>query len=216
MRPAYESSCSNAPAAPSKAEENVSGDVEVSERDVSASPFFVIEVVETDAVPAVATQLAAVLLDTIDGGAGVGWILPPTTEEAVAWWTDRLDDPAAVTWIAREGERILGTITLVRAASRNSPHRAEVIKLMVHRDGRGRGIAPALMRALEQFAGAQGLTLLVLDTHTGSLAEGLYRRWGWQTAGVIPDFAVSPDGSLGATTVMFKRLPGVSQARGRD
>jgi GNAT superfamily N-acetyltransferase len=195
----------------------VGGDVEVSERDVSASPpSFVVEVVEQDAVPAVASQLAPVLVDTIDGGASVGWIDPPSQGEAVAWWTDLLNDPANVTWIAREGERILGTITLVRAAKRNGPHRAEVIKLMVHREGRGRGIAPALMRALERFAETQGLTLLVLDTHTGSLAESLYRRWGWQTVGVIPDFAVSPDGSLGGTTVMFKRLAGVSQERATD
>jgi GNAT superfamily N-acetyltransferase len=196
----------------------VGGDVEVSEQDASVSPpSFVVEVVPPDAVLSVAAQLAPVLIDTIDSGASVGWIESPTTEEAVAWWIDLLNDPAAVTWIAREGQqRILGTITLVRASKRNGPHRAEVIKLMVHRDGRGRGIAPALMRALENFAETEGLSLLVLDTQTGSLAEGLYRRWGWQAVGVIPDFAVSPDGSLGGTTVMFKRLAGVSQARARD
>jgi hypothetical protein len=58
----------------------------------------------------------------------------------------------------------------------------------------------------ELLAAAEGLTLLVLDRHTGSLAESLYRGWGWQAVGVIPDFAVSPDGTLGGTTVKFKRL----------
>ncbi|MFF1878805.1 GNAT family N-acetyltransferase [Leifsonia sp. NPDC058230] len=175
-----------------------------------------IEIVGPDAVPAIAAQLAPVLIDTIEGGAGVGWVEPPSTDEAVAWWIRLLNDPAAVTWIARDGERILGTITLVRAAYSNGRHRADVIKLMVHRAGRGRGIAPALMGALERFAASVGVTLLVLDTHTGSLAESLYRRWGWQTAGEIPGFAVNTDGTLGSTTVMYKQLAGVSQEHATD
>jgi hypothetical protein len=62
------------------------------------------------------------------------------------------------------------------------------------------------MAALERHAQETGLTLLVLDTETGSLAETLYRRWGWSAVGSIPDFAVSPSGLLGGTTVMYKRL----------
>jgi GNAT superfamily N-acetyltransferase len=169
-------------------------------------PSIVIERAGGHEVEAIASALAPVLIDTVEGGASVGWIEPPTPAEAELWWSELLADPDAVTWLARDGKRILGTITLVRASKRNGPHRAEVIKLMVHREGRGQGIAPALMAALEEFAAAEGLTLLVLDTQTGSLAESLYRRWGWEAVGVIPDFAVSPDGTLGGTTVMFKRL----------
>jgi len=159
----------------------------------------------TDA-SAAAAALAPVLIDTVESGASVGWIEPPTHDEAVRWWSALLADPDTQTWIARDGDRVLGTISLVRAAKRNGPHRAEVIKLMVHREARGRGIAPALMAALEEHAVASGLTLLVLDTETGSLAESLYGRWGWQTVGGIPDYAVAPSGELGGTTIMFKRL----------
>jgi GNAT superfamily N-acetyltransferase len=162
----------------------------------------------TDAsAAATAAALASVLIDTVASGASVGWVDPPTPEEATAWWSALFDDPDAETWVARDGERALGTITLVRAAKLNGPHRAEVIKLMVHRDARGRGIAPALMAELEEFAAASGLSLLVLDTETGSLAESLYTRWGWQTVGGIPDYAISPSGRLGGTTIMYKRLP---------
>ena len=165
-----------------------------------------IEQVTEASAAATASALAPVLIDTVASGASVGWIEPPTPDEAILWWSALFADPDAQTWVARDGGRALGTITLVRAAKRNGPHRAEVIKLMVHRDARGRGIAPALMAALEAHAAANGLTLLVLDTETGSLAESLYARWGWQTVGGIPDYAVAPSGVLGGTTIMYKRL----------
>ena len=161
----------------------------------------------TDAsAAATAVALAPVLIDAVGSGASVGWVDPPSPHEATLWWSALFADADAETWVARDGERLVGTITLVRAAKRNGPHRAEVIKLMVHRDARGRGIAPALMAELEAHAVAAGLTLLVLDTESGSLAESLYTRWGWQTVGAIPDYAVRPSGALGPTTVMYKRL----------
>ncbi|CAM5294623.1 N-acetyltransferase family protein [Leifsonia shinshuensis] len=165
-----------------------------------------IERVTDTSAAATAAALAPVLIDTVESGASVGWIEPPTPDEALRWWGAFFADPDTETWVARDGDRALGTITLVRAAKRNGPHRAEVVKLMVHRDARGRGIAPALMAALEEHAAANGITLLVLDTETGSLAESLYTRWGWQTVGGIPDYAVSPSGALGGTTIMYKRL----------
>ncbi|MDN4596427.1 GNAT family N-acetyltransferase [Leifsonia virtsii] len=154
-----------------------------------------------------AAALSAVLIATVAAGASVGWIEPPTADEATSWWLRLFDDPDATSWVARGDDgRALGTITLLLSPKPNGPHRGEVVKLMVHPDARGRGVAPALMRALEQHARVTGLTLLVLDTETGSLAETLYARWGWHAVGVIPDFAVMPSGRLGGTTVMYKRL----------
>lgn len=170
------------------------------------SATFAVERVTDASAAATAAALAPVLIDTVASGASVGWVEPPAAEEATLWWSALFADPDAETWVARDGERVLGTITLVRAAKRNGPHRAEVIKLMVHREARGRGLAGALMAALEEYAAGHGLTLLVLDTETGSLAESLYTRWGWQTVGGIPDYAVSPSGALGGTTIMYKRL----------
>lgn len=165
-----------------------------------------VEQVTGASAAAAAAELAPVLIDTVVSGASVGWVEPPAADEAAQWWSALFAAPGAESWIARDGGRVIGTITLVRAAKRNGPHRAEVIKLMVHRDARGRGVAAALMAAVEEYAAAHGLTLLVLDTETGSLAESLYTRWGWQTVGGIPDYAISPSGSLGATTIMYKRV----------
>ena len=67
-------------------------------------------------------------------------------------------------------------------------------------------MAGALLTHLETAARESGRSLLVLDTETGSDAELLYLRLGWSRAGVIPCYAATPDGTLIATTVMYKQF----------
>ncbi len=64
----------------------------------------------------------------------------------------------------------------------------------------------ALMERAEAEARAEGKTLLVLDAVTGGDAARLYDRLGWTTVGVIPDYALYPDGRLCDTTVFWKRI----------
>jgi ribosomal protein S18 acetylase RimI-like enzyme len=101
---------------------------------------------------------------------------------------------------------MVGTVQLVPATQPNQPHRADVAKLLVHRSARRRGVARRLMEHLEVEARALGRTLLVLDTVTGEAAERLYDRLGWTRVGVIPGFALYPDGRRCDTTVFWKRL----------
>ena len=146
--------------------------------------------------------LAALLVDAVDGGASVGFLAGVTLAEAAGFWRTAL---AHRTWVARL-ESLVGCVQLVPAKLPNGAHRAEVAKLLVHRSARGRGVATALMAHLEQEALAQGRWLLQLDTETGSAAEGLYLRLGWQRLGVLPDHAVRPEGGLAPTTFLYKRL----------
>ena len=60
--------------------------------------------------------------------------------------------------------------------------------------------------AIEDCARQLGKTLLVLDTVTGSDAERLYERLGWQRCGVIPGYALFPRGGLCSTTVFYRQL----------
>lgn len=86
----------------------------------------------------------------------------------------------------------------------------------MHPDARRRGVARALMVALEPVALGEGRTLLTLDTWTGSAAEMLYRALGYVPAGVIPRYArgsLTPD--LEAATIMYKEI-GSSSWPGRS
>lgn len=153
--------------------------------------------------------LADVLADAVNDGASVGFVLPFVAADATRWWRALADEVAAgrvVVWVARDGDRVVGTVQLRPSAYPNQRHRADVAKLLVHRDARRRGIARRLMAALEDEARRAGCTLLVLDTISGSDADRLYRALGWTEAGTIPRYAAMPDGTLAATTYFYKWL----------
>ncbi|GGU24065.1 GNAT family N-acetyltransferase [Streptomyces lavendofoliae] len=159
-----------------------------------------------------AEGLAPLLCDAVEGGASVGFLAPLDAVEATAWWRGVAGETARgvrSVWAAyAPGGAVAGVISLVRAAMPNQPHRGDIAKLLVHRDARGRGLGSRLLAVAEEAAAAEGLTLLVLDTETGSAAEGLYRRAGWTRAGTIPRYALSPDGTPHATTYYYKLLGG--------
>ena len=110
--------------------------------------------------------------------------------------------------VAREANRIVGTVQLRLAPLPNARHRAEVAKLLVHRDVRRCGIARMLLAAIERIARREGRTLLVLDTISGSEADHLYRTLGWTAVGSVPNYAAMPDGALAATTYFYRDLSG--------
>ena len=157
-----------------------------------------------------AGELAGLLTDTVAGGASVGFLAALTHEEATAWWRERAEATAAgrlAVWAALDGTgRPAGTVSLAHPDKPNSRHRAELVKLMVHRSARGRGLGRRLLATAEEAAAAAGITLIHLDTETGSPAEHLYRSAGWTRAGVIPDYAENPGGELRPTSMYYKRL----------
>lgn len=151
-------------------------------------------------------ELAELLVDTVDGGASVGFLAPLDLAAAVAWWKERAAAGRLAVWTARDGGRMVGTVSLAFPDKPNSRHRAELVKLMVHRDARGRGLGRRLLTAAEESAAAMGITLLHLDTETDSPAEHLYSTAGWTRAGVIPDYAEDPAGVLRPTTLYYKQV----------
>jgi ribosomal protein S18 acetylase RimI-like enzyme len=135
-------------------------------------------------------------------------MLPMTRDKAMRFWHGVAESAARgerVLLVAEEGGRIAGTVQVVLAQPENQPHRADVSKMLVHRAARCRGLGEALMGAAEAAARECGKTVLVLDTASAD-AERLYGRCGWQRVGIIPNYALLPQGGYCATVYYYKEL----------
>jgi GNAT superfamily N-acetyltransferase len=152
--------------------------------------------------------LCDVLVDCVEGGASVSFMLPMTRDKALAFWRKVADGVARgerLLLVAADAQGIVGTVQVIVDQPENQPHRADVAKMLVHRRARRQGAGAALMRAAEDAARAAGKTLLVLDTADDTAAR-LYARLGWQAAGVIPRYALMPAGGDCATTYFYREL----------
>ncbi len=159
------------------------------------------------AIPALAQVLRACVMN----GAAVGFIPPLDLDQAAAFWRGQGDavrtgEKQILLAVTQAGD-IVGTVTLALAPQVNGTHRAEIAKMLVHPQARRQGIAAALLKRAEELARAQARRLLVLDTRVGDDAERLYTRLGWQSCGIIPDYALNGDGTSHATHVMYRPLP---------
>ncbi len=170
---------------------------------------YTIERLDAAAAAREVPALAEVLFDCVEGGASVSFLWPFSRERAAAFWEGvaaKVARSEAILLAARDDDGICGTVHLSTAVPENQPHRADVTKMLVHRRARRRGVGGALLGAVEAAAADAGRTLLMLDTVTGGDAERLYSRAGWTVCGVIPDYALFPDGRLCSTTVFFKNM----------
>jgi GNAT superfamily N-acetyltransferase len=153
--------------------------------------------------------LSDVLIDCVEGGASVSFLLPMSRAKADAFWRSASASVARserVVLAAQDADgSIVGTVQVILAQPENQPHRGDLAKMLVHRRARRRGIGAALLVAAEQSALRAGKTLLVLDTASDD-AERLYVRQGWRRCGQVPNYALWPDGTPCATTFYFKFL----------
>jgi ribosomal protein S18 acetylase RimI-like enzyme len=154
-------------------------------------------------------ELATLLIDVVEGGAAVGFMMPITRDRALSFWRRVAQDVAGgkrVLLIAEDEAGICGTVQLILDLPDNQPHRADLSKMLVHRRSRRQGLAAELMRAAEAAALDSDRTLLVLDAVTDGDAARLYERLGWVRVGEIPGYALMPNGGLCGTTYFYRRL----------
>jgi GNAT superfamily N-acetyltransferase len=175
---------------------------------MSAGPV-TIRAARPEEAEALVPELAGILIDCVENGASVSFMSPLTVGRAEAFWRGvfaGVQRGDRVLLVAETATGPVGTVQVVFAPQENQPHRADVAKMLVRTCARRQGIGAALMRAAEDAALSAGKTLLVLDTATGETGERLYERMGWTRVGVIPDYALYPDGRLCATTVYYRRV----------
>ncbi|MCJ8517955.1 GNAT superfamily N-acetyltransferase [Pseudorhizobium tarimense] len=177
----------------------------------------IIRIADANAAREAVPDLCEVLADCINGGASLGFMLPFSPDDAAAYWQEiaaQVEAGQIILALFEIDGKVVGTVQVGLATKPNQPHRGDLMKLLVHRSARGLGLSRRLMQAVEAEASRRGRTLLVLDTATGSEAEAIYPRFGWQRVGVIPDYALWPQGGFCDTTVFYKRI-GEPQAPSR-
>jgi GNAT superfamily N-acetyltransferase len=155
------------------------------------------------------SALAQVLLDCVEGGASVSFMAPFSKAAAESFYEVVVKGVEAgnrMLFAAFLNSELVGTVQVLTAMPPNQPHRADVAKLLVLRSARGKGVASRLMQTAEEASRLAGKTLLVLDTVTGGAAEKLYHQLGWIRVGIIPRYAMFPDGSWCDTTIFWKDL----------
>lgn len=154
-------------------------------------------------------SLREVLIDCVAGGASVSFMAPLSRVKADAFWSEAIASAARgerLLLIAEDAAAgIVGTVQVIFAQYENQPHRADIAKMLVHRAARKRGVGAALLQQAEILARQAGKTLLVLDTASAD-AERLYVKMGWHRCGVIPGYALLPNGGLCDTTVFYRTL----------
>jgi len=154
-------------------------------------------------------QLADLLIDAVDGGASVGFLPPLEASEALDYWRGvivAMRDGSRILLVAADGDLIQGSVQIDLETRANGKHRAEAIKLFVHRRARRQGLAKALMAELESIAGNLGRTLLLTDTRTGGEAEKMCEALGYVKFGEVPNYALTGDGRLNTSSFFYKQL----------
>ncbi len=176
-----------------------------------ATEPFTVRAVTAEEAHARLAELSAILVDCVEGGASVSFMAPLAREKADAFWRRVAGEVSAgerLLLVAedRASGEIVGTVQVVTGLPENQPHRADIAKMLVRRSARRQGLGAGLMRAAAEAAREAGQTLLVLDTVTGGDAERLYERLGWSRVGIVPGYALMPDGRPCDTTFFYKIL----------
>ena len=154
-------------------------------------------------------DLTSLLMDAVEGGASLGFLKPLDEARARTYWEGvskavQAGDKALL--VAEIGGAILGTVQVVLDMPQNQPHRGEISKMIVHTKVRQLGLGMRLLGAAEERARFAGKSLMVLDTQTGSAAEHLYKKAGYSPLPPLPDYALTPEGTLAPTTIFWKRI----------
>lgn len=142
-------------------------------------------------------DLTDLFQEIVNGGSPLGFLAPITQETSRSYWISlirELESGSRLLLVASSENVVVGSGQLSLSQRPNSPHRAELEKLFVARESRGRGIGRSLVQALHEAARQRGRTLIRLSTRHGEPAEEFYKSLGYRTVGVIPGWTIDRSG----------------------
>lgn len=154
-------------------------------------------------------ELCELLINAVESGASIGFLPPLAPAEAPAYWRSviaAMREGRRIVLAAVEGDRVRGSVQLHLEMRANGNHRAEAMKMFVHRRVRRQGLARALMTEAEAVVRRSGRTLLIMDTRKGGEAEKLCESLGYVRFGEVPGYARSSAGSLHTTAFYSRQL----------
>lgn len=121
--------------------------------------------------------------------AGLSELYPPEQRFGPNLKSEHLGEGRGAFLVARDGERAIGC----GAVRLLDPTTAEVKRMYVEPDDRGRGVGSAVLISLEAAARQLGAKRLVLETGTyQDAAVSLYRRAGFTQVDCWGEYASSP------------------------
>jgi acetyltransferase len=164
------------------------------------------------------SDLVALLRESVDNGASLGFLPPLTPDLGVRYWRSlpaEIQAGSRIVVCAFADGRLIGTGGLAFPWWPNAQHRAEVQKVMVAREFRGRGVGEALMLSLHREAQQRGRTLLTLHTRAGDPAETFYLRLGYRITGTIPGFTQGPSGERYDQLMLYQDFRSGETLKGR-
>ena len=117
-------------------------------------------------------------------GGAVGWLQVPSAQEVRAW-ADTLQHAV----FAYDGDRLVGSGSWAPHGYLVTRQNAEVRKVMVHPDARGKGVGRAVTAALVDDAREAGVEVLTLDCRGNNHgALRMYAGLGFVVSGRRPDY----------------------------
>ncbi|KAI3399663.1 hypothetical protein diail_6012 [Diaporthe ilicicola] len=149
----------------------------------------------------------------------IGSFLPPlSNDKLLNWWKDRIAESRAGTRVIIlllneaepgakvRGEDLVGVAMLATPHSETSPFRARVESLLVAAKYRRNGGSVALMHAVHGQAILKGKTLLMAETESGTVAEKVFKKLGYDEIGKVPNYSLNASSELREGVFLYKAL----------
>ncbi len=169
----------------------------------------IVRTVEPSDAERLAPALARLHLEAHDDGMALGLLGPQDADalaDAYRVLVSTLDELPRILLVAELDGTVLGMAQIAPSDAQNAAHRAEVQRVAVAAEARGKGVGRELMLGVERVARARGLTLLWLTTHDGTAAARFYEALGYSRLGVMPNYSRRPDGELASGAFYYRTL----------